>query len=32
MKRDNNNRKEETKIEDKKSKDRKTYDINMHHL
>ena len=30
MKRDNNIRKEERKVEDKRQKERKRYDINMH--
>ena len=30
MKRDNNNRKEERKGEDKRQRERKSYDINMH--
>ena len=30
MKRDNNNRKEERKVEDKRQKERKGYDINIH--
>ena len=30
MKRDNNNKKEERKVEDKGQKERKRYDINMH--
>ena len=30
MKRDNNNRKEEKRVENKRQKERKRYDINMH--
>ena len=30
MKRDNNNRKEERKVEDRRQIERKRYDINMH--
>ena len=30
MKSDNNNRKKERKVEDKRQKERKSYDINMH--